>query len=507
MKAKEENLLRFLGRTDTQFIIPVYQRNYDWKKEQCEQLFNDIERIKTKELDSHFLGSIVTISDDDTIQVTDISDFLVIDGQQRLTTVSLILIAMYRYLARKEQVNSKTKKEQILNLYLINEYKDDEEKIKLKPIKGDHKAFKSLITEGNCNNFFDDSNITKNYKYFEKRIDESFLSIDNLYNAIKRLVIVTISLKRNEDDPQLIFESLNSTGLNLSGADLIRNFILMDKKAEEQEKFYNEYWSIMEKYTHFKVTDFVRDFLSYRERVTPNKGKVYPSFKNFVKNNYQNKTEELLKELLKFSKFYEIIAFSNDENPLINELLRKINKLDITVSYPFLLEIFDDYDRKLITEGEVVKILKLIETYVVRRMVCDVPSNALNKIFVILGKEVKKKRTRKEDYVGIMEFVLANKQSTQRLPNNEEFSEKIIFKDVYSLKSKNKIFLLESIENFKNKERVDVENLVNEKELSVEHIMPQKLNRKWKINLGNNWEEIHSKWLNSIGNLRKADYT
>lgn len=495
MKAGEKEFLSYLEGSNKNFIIPVYQRNYNWKKEQCKVLFDDLEDIIKSGFRTHFLGSVVSIYSIG-------KEYLVIDGQQRMTTMSLLLIAMCNVIKDfSEEKNIITTQEEIKD-FLINKHsRDEEKKIKLKPILEDRKAYYGLFEEDI--QIDNNSNIGLNYSYFYNRILKDNVCVDDLFEAIQRLIIVDIELKNGEDDPQLIFESLNSTGLDLSEADRVRNFVLMGKDSKTQEELYNKYWYKIEKNTDDNVSSFIRDYLTIKERNIPNKNKVYISFKNYVSENKID-IEELLKDLLIFSRYYREISCFDTEDEYINELLKRINKLEIYVSYPFLLELFDDYYNNLIGKEELCKCLELIECFILRRIVCNVPTNALNKIFMNLGREVKKFKDYKANYYDILKFVITNKKSSQRFPNDEEFSYSFINKDIYNTKSK--VYLFERLENFDNKEIVDLENLINNGTLSIEHIMPQTLTPKWKECLGENYEEIHSKYLHTIGNLTLTGY-
>ena len=498
MKAGEKEFLRFLEGTDKNFIIPVYQRNYNWKKEQCKRLFDDLEDIIASDFRTHFLGSIVSIYSMG-------QEYLVIDGQQRITTMSILLMAMYNVI--KDQcieTNYLRNEEKIMDAYLINKYaRNDEDKIKLRPIIEDRVAYNKLFDDDN--ELIEDSNITNNYRYFYDRILEGSVSIDDLYKAIERLIIVEIELKNGEDDPQLIFESLNSTGLDLSEADRVRNFILMGEPSDIQEKFYNNYWYKIEKNTDNKVSDFIRDYLTIKERSIPNKNKVYISFKKYVSGSGMT-IEELLKDLLKFSKYYNHILSSNTNDKQIDNILSRINKLEIFVSYPFLLEVFDDYDKNILNKDQFINVLSIVESFILRRVICNVPTNALNKIFMSLGREIKKFTDYKTKYDEILGYILISKKSSQRFPDDNEFRTAFLTKDIYNLKGKNKLYLLEKLENFENKERVDIEELVSTNELNIEHIMPQTLTNKWKEELGTEYEEIHSKYLHTIGNITLTGY-
>lgn len=503
MHAQEKPFLQFLEGVDKKFVIPVYQRNYDWRREHCDQLYNDLLDITKYKFKNHFLGSIVYVFDESRPGM----EFLIIDGQQRIATISLLLLAIHNLLDKGE-IESKAEllKEQISELYLIDKFSKREKRIKLKPVKADNQAFLKLFNN-NSEDYIWSSNITKNYLYFLNRIKESKILADDLFEAIKKLVIVDIRLNSNDDDPQLIFESLNSTGLNLTQADLVRNYILMGKLKDIQEKYYEAYWNPIEKNTQYRVDSFIRDYLTLKERVIPNKDKIYSSFKKYVQKNYPNgDIENLLKELLKFSRYYTRIAFSQDDDPMVKTTLRRINNLDVTVSYPFLLEVFAYHEDRVISKVDLINILNSIETYAFRRLICNVPTNALNKVFTTLGREIKKHADFKENYFEIFKYTLINKKYSQRFPVDEEFSEMLRTRDIYNFKSKNKLHLLERLENYDNVEKVSVEELLNEGKLNIEHIMPRTLSVKWKEFLGDNWKEMHDKYINTLGNITLTGY-
>lgn len=499
MKANEKYLIRFLESSDTNFVIPVYQRNYDWKKEQCKQLYDDLVSMIKNNYSTHFFGTIVSIYNDSARS----REYLIIDGQQRTTTISLLLLmAIYNLLDEGTLQSNTVIKEKILNQYLINQYCNDECKIKLKPIKEDRDAFERLF---NKDELLEESNITLNYRYFYDRITIGEITIDELYSAIERLMIVEIELRNGEDDPQLIFESLNSTGLDLTDADKVRNFILMNEPSEKQEELYNNYWNKVEKNTNYKVTQFIRDYLTMKENNIPNINKIYVNFKRYIEEK-EIHIEECLKDMLKFSTYYKALITNNLKIKDADEIIKHINKLEVTVSYPFLLEVMDDYSNEIINKDELVEILRIIESYIFRRIICKAPTNALNKVFMNLSKEVKKISSYRENYVEIFKYILTNKKSSQRFPSEEEFKVNFSECDIYSWKSKNKVYLLEQLENYDNNEKVDIENLINEKILSIEHIMPQKLSLSWKNSLGENYREIHAKHIGTIGNLTLTGY-
>lgn len=498
MKANEKWLLRFLDSSDTNFVIPVYQRNYDWKKEQCKQLYDDLINVVKYDYKSHFFGTIVSIYNDSSRD----REYLIIDGQQRITTVSLMLLAIYNILDKGRLESNKIRKEKIYNQYLVNPYMDDDSKLKLKPIKDDRKIFENIFKDEVLN---DESNIAINYKYFYNRIIEGEVSIDDLYSAIERLMIVEIELKNGEDDPQLIFESLNSTGLDLTDADKVRNFILMDKSSKEQEELYNNYWNKVEKNTLYNVTNFIRDYMTMKEKKISNINKVYINFKTYIKDNNID-IKACLKDMLIYSEYYNKILTSKIGIEEADNHLERINKMEVRVSYPFFLEILNDYYKNVICEKELIEIFNIIESYIFRRIMCKVATNALNKVFMNLCKEIKNYKDYDNNYVEILKFVLSNKNLSQRIPDDTEFKRNFFENNIYNWKSKNKLYLLERLENYNNTEKVDIERLVDQNELTIEHVMPQNLTPNWIEMLGDNYKEIHEKYLHTIGNLTLTGY-
>ncbi len=499
MKANEKLLLRLLESSDTNFVIPVYQRNYDWKKEHCKQLFDDFVNVIENDYKTHFFGTIVSIYNDSARG----REYLIIDGQQRITTISLILLAIYNILNKGRLKSNNIIKEKIVNQYLINQYVDDDRKFKLKPIKDDQIAFEKIFN--NDEDSILESNITTNYHYFYNKILEGSLTIEEIYLAIEKLMIVEIELKSGEDDPQLIFESLNSTGLDLSDADKVRNFILMGQPSQIQEELYNNYWNKIEIRTLYKVTNFIRDYITMKENKIPNIKKIYISFKLYVNENELD-IFKCLEDMLTFSQYYNKVLTNNVGLEPANEIIKRINSLEVTVLYPFLMEVLADYYNDILSDNDLIEILLVLESYIFRRIMCGVATNALNKVFMNIGKEIKKYSNFEEQYVEIFKHIIVNKRSSQRIPNDEEFKKNFYDQEIYSWKSKNKIYILERLENYDNHEKVAIENLVASNDLTLEHIMPQTLNRSWKETLGKKFEEIHEMHLHTIGNLTLTGY-
>ena len=382
MNGNAQKLIKYMDGASKRFVIPVYQRNYDWKMEHCKQLYDDLVKVIRQNRKSHFFGSVVSVqSENGTME-----EFLIIDGQQRLTTVSLLLLAVYHLLQKKIAASQDRQlADKILKKYLIDEYEPEEKRIKLKPIKNDQKAFGFLFEKDE--EYIPDSNLTINYQYFYERIQRGELTVDELFDAICRLEIINISLN-HEDNPQLIFESLNSTGLDLSEGDKIRNYILMGLETERQNKFYEKYWNRIEELTGYDVSAFIRDYLSVKQQSTPNINGIYTAFKRYVEDVAGNDVELLLKDLLGYAKRYEILLRANSADERLNGCVYRLNRLSTTVTRPFFLETLRLREENAITAEGLYEIFRTTENYIFRRMICDLPTNALNKIFLLLHREI-----------------------------------------------------------------------------------------------------------------------
>ncbi len=498
MEARQLHLLRFISGEDKRLIIPVFQRNYDWKKNNCEKLFDDILTMAyDKSKKSHFIGSIVYVSNSD-VDMVDLREYVIIDGQQRITTIILLLKAICDYIDNNNLIDKENKslRNKIYDYYLINKYQNEQNKLRLKPMKEDDVVYKQIMT-GSYNDIQSSSNIIISYNYLYNKISSCKVKPKDIFEAAHKLMIVYISLKRGEDDPQLIFESINSTGVTLTQADLIRNFVLMDKEPEEQEQLYERYWFIIEKnLTNEKISDFVRDFLIMKNRKIPKKSEVYTEFKSFIKNSNES-INDMLEMLKYYSKLYSKIAFSNTGLTEIDNLLIKLNKLKITVSYPYLLKVYFYYDKGKIQLEDFKDVLNTIISYTFRRLICELPSNALSKIFSNLDDEVNK-YSNFEKYIEKLQAILTQKKSSSAFPTDTEFRNSLIQRNIYSFKHRN--YLLEELENFDNKEKVNIN------ELTIEHIMPQNLTSQWKATLGKNYRDIHDINLHRLGNLTLTAY-
>jgi uncharacterized protein with ParB-like and HNH nuclease domain len=488
MQVQQLPIYQFLEGSGKSFVIPVYQRDYAWTKINCQKLWNDLIDLNNNSRSDHFLGTLVTIG-------SGFQEYTVIDGQQRLTTVSLLLKALHKFLEKKEDKNEEeiVLIEQLLD-FLINKYsKEQHKRIRLKPNKQDKEFFENLFEKSN--NLDVDSNIINNYNFFLDKISSNILTPKQVFDSFRKLKIVLIDLVRGQDDPQLIFESLNSTGVDLTSGDLIRNYMLMDLEPVEQEKFHKQYWIEIDNLTG-NIAEFIRNYLIFKQRTWVKKADVYSVFKNYALSNFKQDKEAILKDLLDFAELYSwFVKIKEHKNIEINNKLVRLNKLEFTICYPYLFDIFNDVKLGNINEKNIVEILTIIESYAFRKILVDNTTQGLNKMFITLSKEIKKEESWKEEYVNILNYILLEKRVSQRFPNNEEFEKTLINKEIYSSQAKNKIFLLESLENYNSAYPVNAENL------TIEHVMPQTLTKEWKIKLGDNWQEVHNKYLHTLGNL------
>lgn len=501
MKGEECKFTKIMSGGGKRLVIPVYQRNYDWKIEHCKQLYTDLKKIILQKRKSHFFGSIVSQSNPDGAGSDD--EYRIIDGQQRLTTVSLLFLAIYNLLDKGKLIaKDKLLKEKIFDYYLIDQYKSGDDRFRLRPVKHDRTAYEKLF--GDPTEFVPGSNITTNYCYFCEELEKKEVSVDDIYNALCRLEIISIHLN-SDDNAQLIFESLNSTGLGLSEGDKIRNFILMGQSTEEQEVYYEKYWNKIEQKTQFNVSAFVRDYLSVKEQSIPSQNKVYTVFKEYVERE-KIQSEPLLCELLDYAKRYAILLDAETPSKALNGCIRRLNRLETTVSRPFFLEVLRLYDEGKLDLNQVTQIFLTAESYIARRFFSDLPTSSLNKVFLTLHHRIVSYEKNEENYVEKYKCAITTRTDNARFPDDREFIEKFINKPVYKMHAKNRIYILERLENGTSLEDKDIYRHCDEGSYSTEHIMPQELNSAWKKELGPDYERIHEEWLHRIGNLTLTAY-
>ncbi len=496
MKANETKVDKFLATNETTFAIPVYQRNYDWTLTQCKQLLHDIiETGKNDKTNAHFIGSIVYVHDD-VYTASGLTELTIIDGQQRLTTITLIYIALYRL---AKQLDNQMLVNRIHKTYLINEFAPEAEKLKLKPTENNKEALRHILSSTDGEEFKGYSKIIENFEYFRSAITHE--NFETVQRGLSKLIFVDIALDRQKDNPQRIFESLNSTGLELSQADLIRNYILMGLSRTNQEKIYKSYWEVIEKnakdetLNKTRVSEFIRDYLTLKNKEIPNKGDVYVTFKANYPTTTVDDLEEILSELKSLSKFYnKLVNPKNEADREIRQQLEYISRLEINVAFPFLMKVYEDYSNSLIDKTTFISVLSLVQSFTFRRFILGLPTNALNKIFMTLYDKVEQ-----DNYLVSIQKSLMQRSGVQRFPRNTETINALKEKDVYNIKPKNRTYLLERIENFQNTEPVIIEG---NSDITIEHIFPQNPDPKWKIELGaDEYNFIKENYLNTIGNL------
>ncbi|WRB73101.1 DUF262 and DUF1524 domain-containing protein [Helicobacter pylori] len=485
MEADATTLLNFIkDNQKNQLVIPIYQRVYSWEKEQCKELWDDIIKIGGDDkMDEHFIGSILYVLDG--ITHSDNALFI-IDGQQRLTTITLLLTALRDHWSDKRK--------EIENHYLINSDKDGDKKFRLILSDSDKDTLLSLIDKDKRKPSKPSSKIVENFKFFEEWVSNTN-KLETIFKGLEKLMIVKIALKKGKDDPQLIFESMNSKGIELTQTDLIRNYIVMETEIEKQESFYNKYWRAMEK--DFKQNEklfdrFFRHYLTIKTREIPNIEKVYVALKDYRQKEGIG-IENLLKDLQKYCGYFCQIVFKKEADKDLNKALGFLVDLEMDVIYPLLLELYSDYSDGVLSKADFIPIIALIESYICRRAVCGLGTNSLNKVFPSFTKHIQK-----DEYFKSLKAHFGSLTEKQRFPKNDEFKNLFITIDFYHLK-KNKYFF-ERLENFGRKERVYTH------EYTTEHIMPQTLTEEWERDLGENFKEIHDKYLHTIGNLTLTGY-
>lgn len=501
MKGSEARLLGFMEGADKRYIIPVYQRKYDWKIENCNKLYEDLKKIIRNKRSSHFFGSIVSQVVPDGSKI----EYHIIDGQQRLTTVTLLLIAMSN-LVKEGRIHTEADdlNQQILQRFIIAPWAKKDDKIKLHPVRGDRPALEKLF--GPVEDYERGSNLTINYQFFYDQILKEEVTIDELYDAIGKLEIISITLDHG-DDPQLIFESLNSTGLALQEGDKIRNYILMGMSPKDQEHYYDDFWTKIESATANDVSGFVRDYLSIKTLVTPTINNVYQAFKKYSEEA-ELPVENLLTELLRYARHYEklLTCKSGLNNKKLDDCIYRLKRLEIVVTRPFFMEVLRLNQDKKLSVDEVLRIFEITENYLFRRNICEVPTNALNKIFLNLNKEIYRYDSTPSNYVDKFIYALLSKRESGRFPDDTEFTEALETKAVYQMRGKYKAYLFERLENFGTIESKDVYTHLDNSVYSIEHIMPQHLTPAWVESLGPNAEEIHTTWLHRLANLTLTGY-
>lgn len=495
MDATKGNIYAILNG-NKQFIIPVYQRYYSWEMEQCSRLWNDIVDMQKKNKVGRFVGSIVNIAEQ--AMPTGVQKYMIIDGQQRLTTLSLLLIALRDYgESHPEDITINSKR--IDNMLLKNEYEDGDERYKLLLTETDRDLLISLVEKKPISDP-GLSRILSNYNFFAGKIADMELQPKDVYEAIGKLQIVNITLDRNVDDAQAIFESLNSTGKELSESDLIRNYVLMGLEPSEQRYVYEHMWRPMELLFDYEKQDsvmdrFFRDYLTMKTTRIPKIDRVYEGFKAYHLNCEFSTIRELCADLLTYATYYTNMVFRRSDKAVLKSLYSDIGDLRMEVAFPFLLKVHNDCTEGVITEDDLIEIIKMCISYVFRRSICDIPTNSLNKTFATLRNEIKA-----DDYMNSIKAFFVLRDDYKEFPDDEKFEKAFVSRDIYNMRSRN--FILSHLENFGNKAPIIIENY------TIEHIMPQNSNPRdeWKTMLGANWKEVQKTYLHTIGNLTLTAY-
>ncbi|PPF63530.1 hypothetical protein C5E16_15400 [Clavibacter michiganensis] len=500
MKAVDANLLELLKKAE-RFIVPIYQRVYSWGEAECGQLWNDITRAgASDELSTHFAGSIVYIERGQGTRTSREPD-LIIDGQQRVTTVTLLLAALA---ARLDELPEEEREpvtgfapQKIRGLYLTNAYESGDEFFKLILSQGDKEALKAVIRNAPLPG--SDSRVVSNYRYFADQLrGVTTDAIVNVCRGLAKLVVVDVKLARGTDDPQLVFESMNATGKKLSQADLIRNFVLMDLTPSRQERLYEDYWFPMERefqgVDESRFDEFVRHFLTLKTLAIPRIDEIYDAFKSYASDQERHGTtrDQLVTDLSRHARWFAAMALGAEAVPALGKRFRALDQL-ATVTYPFQLRLYADYIAGILDSRAFVKILDALIAYLFRRAVCRIPTNSLNKTFATLASSIDT-----EHYVESVCSRLMTLPDYRRFPTDEEFEEALKTSDMYHLKRRGYFF--REMENHGRKEEVSTA------EYTVEHIMPQHVTRDWQRDLGADWEAVHDRYLHTLGNLTLTGY-
>lgn len=502
MKGYAKPLHEFIEGHKIQFVIPVYQRNYDWLIDNCDQLFSDLVKLSRSNRCSHFFGSIVTSSADSSY------NRLVIDGQQRLTTISLLLLAGIK--AVKDgaiEISEESKIDEAYEVFLKAKFCNSERKIKLVPIENDRIAYDKIFNEEDS--FDEDSKVTRNYRHFYDLLTRKpqALSFDQLLDAIERLQIISIELD-SDDDAQLIFESLNSTGLALTEADKIRNYLLMSLTPEEQHMCFKNYWQKIEQATENQPTKFLRDYLTIQQQLQRpvRQSNIYYEWKKYMDGH--GRKEELVK-MLDYAHYYQQVTEAKLSTAKLSEKMRHICNIETDVTNVFFIQFLKYASANNLSEDEIFKVIDLVVNYLARRIVCNMPGNALTQVFCALHKDVLKSIEEYSSanvelgnsYSDILTYHIMRRDGNYQLPRDMQFVESIKTRDTYHMLKPFQIFLFERLENSVHGEYNDVATDMKKKDATIEHIMPQTLNGDWKAMLGDNYEEIQDKYLHTFANL------
>lgn len=502
MKATEAKLLAFLKKSP-QFVIPIYQRTYSWTERECRQLWDDVVRAGSNPaVTGHFVGSIVYI-EQGLFQVATLSPLLVIDGQQRLTTVTLLIAALAEALGTSEPVEGFSARK-LRNYYLLNPEEDGERHFKLLLSQTDKATLTSLVGQAPLP-AEQSVRVASNCELFKSWLSDPGCDLAVICQGLAKLVVVDVALARGQDNPQLIFESMNSTGRKLSQADLIRNYVLMGLEPALQTRLYQDHWRPMELafgqegyVAHFDA--FMRHYLTLKHPAgdIPRIDEVYEAFKvhSVRPATEQAGVEVLVRDVQRHAQAYCAMALGAESRTSLRDAFHDLRELKVDVAYPFLLELYDDCAQGVLSEADFLAAVRVVEAYVFRRAVCAIPTNSLNKTFATFSKVLKKDR-----YLESIQAHLLTLPSYRRFPNDEEFQRELQVRDLYHFGGR-AAYWLRRLENHNRKERVAVA------EYTIEHILPQndKLPAQWQADLGSDWKRVQETWLHTLGNLTLTAY-
>lgn len=496
------------------FLIPLYQRKYAWQQKHCQRLFSDLMKINKENIRSHFFGSIVSVKADSEHE----NDLLIIDGQQRITTISILILAAINAVKNGDM---KCENEEFLKdtmeKFLYAKYRRHvERKIKLRPIDGDLKAYDALFT--NDEDKFvpaDKSGITKNYLFFYNLITGQGYQLDFEYliDAIERLIIIDICLDSN-DNPQLIFESLNSCGKDLEEADKVRNYLLMSQSKDLQEDYYYKYWQKIEQLTDGEPTMFIRDYLTLNRKVISNIDELYFDFKAYDEKMGLSR-EDLLADMLKYARYYQMAIKGKTNSERLNRKLHQLASIGSAVCVPFYLAFLNYADEKGLSEQERYEVFDVVENYWARRIICGWPANAMSKAFALLHSDILRiYNTHKQrglevevPYVEVMKYIILKKQGTGEFPIDRYVIDSFPQRQIYKMPPSYRAFLFERMENLDSKEADEsIIQKLNDGKITIEHIMPQHLTPQWREALGPEAERIQEQYLHTFANLTLTGY-
>lgn len=497
------------------FLIPLYQRKYAWKRKHCERLFTDLVKVHKEGRRSHFFGSIVSIKASETED-----DLLIIDGQQRITTISLLILAAKK--ALKDGIMELGECEGTIdqyisfteNTFLLAALRKADRKIKLRPIDKDRIAYDALFQEDmEIPEDLKESGIIKNFLLFYELIKVNPISFVDLMESIEKLIIIDIRLDSG-DNPQMVFESLNSCGKDLEEADKVRNYLLMSLSSKEQEDFYYKYWAKIEACTDDEPTMFIRDFLTVKTKVISNITELYFDFKRFDDENKQPR-EVLLAEMLKYAEFYRQITKADTKLPTVDQKLRQLSYIGSVVCMPYYIQFLDYSKENDLDEAEIYAVFDAIENYWARRIICGYPANVMSRTFAILHSDIlrivkdheKRSVELKSKYSELMKFILLKKQGNAIFPSDAMIREAFPTRQIYKIPIEYRHFLFERMENENSKERDDMlVQKLRDNTITIEHIMPQTLTTQWKTDLGDDWQNIYDTYLHTFANLTLTGY-